>query len=106
MWWGEQWREAALPSLFRGSSASETGIEFQGDEHRLACFGHRLTSGSRPVSVGVLGGSVSAGSHFSVRDHPQLYHRKAVKALQELAAARGRPKAVRLLNGALPGTGP
>ena len=81
-------------------------------DERFACLLSRLRAG-RPVSVAVLGGSISAGSVFGVQRGAKgdwLYHAKVAKALQTIfptaRATGGNGSVHRLHNGALPATGP
>ena len=83
------------------SSAVRNGVN--GESSRLACVAERLAN-RQPLSVAVLGGSISTGSTFSVRRGEEakwLFHSKLGRALE--AAFKTR---VAIHNGALPATGP
>ena len=79
---------------------------------RLACVRDSLSAGS-PVAVVALGGSISAGSSYSVRyggSGAWLYHAKGAQALRSVASSSSSPASLPHLvahhNGALPATGP
>ena len=90
----------------------QRGVELAGDDARLRCVRAALTAGN-PVAVNAIGGSISAGSSYSVRfggSGAWLYHSKVVSALRsalpvEMPSA-DRDAAVFHHNGALPATGP
>ena len=87
------------------SDLADRGIEHFGDDTHLACFRASLARGS-PVAVVAIGGSISAGSSYSVRyggSGAWLYHSKVAQSLRV-----GIPweKVVAHHNGALPATGP
>lgn len=85
------------------STLAQQGIEFAGDDSHIACVRSSIASG-HPVSVVALGGSISAGSSYSVRyggSGAWLYHSKLARALANVT--RGN---VTHHNGALPATGP
>lgn len=76
---------------------------------RLECLVSKLRLGW-PITVAVLGGSVSAGSSYRVMEKGRwLYHAKVNRALQALypstAATNGSGR-LRVHNGAVPATGP
>ena len=89
---------------------AQQGTEHSGVDDRLACVRASVLAGS-PVAVIGLGGSISAGSRYSVRyggGGAWLYHSKVAQALRSSAVpvdkrARG---VVAHHNGALPATGP
>jgi hypothetical protein len=84
------------------------GVEHAGDDSLLGCVRRRLRS-RLPVTVAALGGSISAGSSYSVRyggSAAWLYHAKVVQALRTaFPLAHGMKPHVHH-NGALPATGP
>lgn len=89
-------------SLIRG------GVEHAGNDERLGCVLARLKAGER-VTVAAVGGSVSAGSSYTVRrglSSSFLYHMKVVRALRAGFPVRGAAGNHRHHNGALPATGP
>ena len=82
------------------------GVEHGGDDTRLACLRSQLRSGKR-ITVAALGGSISAGSSYSVRyggTAAWLYHSKVAQALNTAYPSRSGPHDHH--NGALPATGP
>ena len=91
------------------SAIARRGVENVGDDGRLACLRARLAAGHR-VTVAALGGSISAGSSYSVRyggTGAWLYHSKVAQALNanfRVDAALGGAHVHH--NGALPATGP
>ena len=85
------------------------GVEHFGNDERLGCLLARLQAGER-VTVAAVGGSVSAGSSYTVRRGSTssfLYHVKVAKALRAAYPTRnGSDGSHRHHNGALPATGP
>ena len=81
------------------------GTEHVGDHHRLACFTDRLLGSRHPITVAVLGGSVSAGSTYTVRHDSHLFHWTVGTALRGFGSP-GSNVTVSVHNGALPATGP
>lgn len=59
----------------------------------------------KPVTVAALGGSISAGSSYTVRQTDDLYHSRVAAALQRLGPP-GANLSITDHNGALPATGP
>jgi len=102
-----------------GATHFETGLhngtELFGADERLACAMGRVVGGGRAVTVAALGGSISAGATYTVRNYEHLYHTRVVAALNRVATAEqssngggssSRASSVVLHNGALPATGP
>ena len=91
------------------ASMVSSGVEHFGNDERLACVLARLQAGER-VTVAAIGGSVSAGSSYTVRRGSTssfLYHVKVAKALRAAYPTRnGSDGSHRHHNGALPATGP
>ena len=94
-----------LPSVPWLKHLTPNGTEHAGLDQRLVCFMDRLLGSRVPVTVAVLGGSVSAGSTFTVRNNPNLYHWSVATALRGFGSP-GSNLSVSLHNGALPATGP
>ena len=65
-----------VPELLRS-------VSHEGDLERLRCFGEKLLRNNSHVRVGVVGGSVSAGSNSgNVHDPSWLFHRQMQRWLQ------------------------
>lgn len=80
----------------------QQSLSHEGDMLRLRCFVSKLAAG-KPVSMAVLGGSVSAGSSSRVRpDQSGLFHRKVQRWLQR----RYAPANVSHHNAAMPAVPP
>ena len=95
------------------AAVAARGVEHGGDDSLLACVRRRLLA-PLPVAVAALGGSISAGSSYSVRyggSAAWLYHAKVVQALRTTfplgtVASGAMPRQHIHHNGALPATGP
>ena len=108
-------RDAATYSLndtLMPRSLALNASEHVGDGVHLACI-HATLAAAQPVAVVGLGGSISAGSSYSVRyggSGAWLYHAKVAQALRSMSKARAdaTPPQHRVAhhNGALPATGP
>jgi hypothetical protein len=81
------------------------GTEHAGADQRLVCLLDRLLRIRKPVTVAALGGSVSAGSSYTVRQDNHLYHWVLATALRSFGPP-GSNLSVSMHNGALPATGP
>ena len=84
------------------------GIEALGGGRELGCVLRRLQN-REPISIAALGGSISAGSSYTVRhkDFEFLYHFKVAQALRAAFPRPGGADAQHAwYNGALPATGP
>ena len=64
--------------------ARANGTEHFGSESGLRCFLDRMLRRRKPVTVAALGGSISAGSSYTVRQTDDLYHSRVAAALQRL----------------------
>jgi hypothetical protein len=94
-----------LPSTPWMEQLTPNGTEHAGADDRLVCLMDRLLRSRSPVTVAALGGSISAGSTYTVRNSNHLYHRSVATALRGFGS-RGGSLSVSLHNGALPATGP
>ena len=94
-----------LPSTPWMEQLTPNGTEHAGADDRLVCLMDRLLGSRSPVTVAALGGSISAGSTYTVRNSNHLYHRSVATALRGFGS-RGGYLSVSLHNGALPATGP
>ena len=83
--------------------------EHAGNDSMLSCMRQRLNA-RLPITVAALGGSISAGSSYSVRyggSGAWLYHAKVAQALRAAFPVLGGPPQLHAHhNGALPATGP
>ena len=94
-----------LPSMPWMEQLTPNGTEHAGADGRLVCLMDRLLGSRSPVTVAALGGSISAGSTYTVRNSNHLYHWSVATALRGFGSPGGN-LSVSLHNGALPATGP
>ena len=90
------------------AAVARNGVENAGDDGPLACLRARIFSGQQ-ITVAALGGSISAGSSYSVRhggSGAYLYHAKVAQALRARFPAADGAAPHDHHNGALPATGP
>jgi len=92
--------------LLLNATQVSLGIEHTGSDARLACIREALQS-QRRISIGAIGGSITAGSTYSVGKSTGkfTYHEKLQLALNDLYPPAAGPGHA-LLNGGVPGTGP
>ena len=83
---------------------SHESFEYLGSNDRLRCVMHRLMDDCR-LTIAVIGGSISAGSTYSVssRGSSWLYHERLGAALRHACPTGAN---ISVINGALPATGP
>ena len=90
--------------ILLNSTLAAQGLEHVGNDNRLACVRQQLFGHMR-VSTVAVGGSITAGSSYTVSTGGAafLYHRKIVQALDAkypVSGGHGHH------NGGVPGTGP